>query len=287
MRTPRRLFAVLALIPLAWLLLPAPTGQTEDEAPARREVVSLIAPRSGEVIADLGCGRGTWTFALARAVGEQGRVYAVDIDADVLAQVRKEKEKNGIKNVEIIQSLPDDPLLPDNTLDAVFLNDVVDYVTRDALVGFLDGIRRSLKERGRLIIRDPNGNPDRVIAECYRAGFSLVEAKVPLPGAPARSFSREWYALKFQRAERRHAILPRQGRPKRYRTRLHIAEELFRSNLIDRKELRAIWDRIASLDGDFDPRVDEHLELLRAAETFELLPKARLEALRKELAAKR
>ncbi len=287
MHTPRRLLVLLALIPVVSLLLPAPRGQTEDEAPARREVVALIAPRSGEVIADLGCGRGTWTFALARAVGKEGRVYAVDIDADVLAQVRKEKDKNGIENVEIIQSLPDDPLLPKNTLDAVFLNDVVDYVTRDALVGFLSGIRLSLKERGRLIIRDPNGNPDRVIAECYRAGFSLVEAKVPLPGAPARSFSREWYALKFQRAELRHAILPRQGRPKRYRTRLHIAEELFRSGLIERKELRAIWDRVASLEGDFDPKVDEHLELLRAAETFELLAKPRLEALRKEIAAKR
>jgi hypothetical protein len=66
-----------------------------------------------------------------------------------------------------------------------------------------------------------------------------------------------------------------------------LAEEHFRSGLIDRKELRAIWDRVASLEGDFNPKVDEHLELLRAAETFELLTKERLTALRTEITAKR
>ena len=105
-------------------------------------------------------------------------------------------------------------MLPANTMDAVFLNDVIDYVERSALAGFLDGIRHALRPSGRLIIRDPNGGADRVIAECYRAGFSLVEAKIPLMGAPTSAFTDSWYALKLRVADRpQPGIYPRLGQP--------------------------------------------------------------------------
>ncbi len=244
----------------------------DEEGPQGQDaVLGLIAAQPGEVVADLGCGRGAWTFPLARAVGEHGKVLAVDIDADALAVVKRTMKEKEIRNVEVMQSVADDPMLPRNTLDVVFLNDVIDYVKRDALVGFLEGIRVALKERGRLIIRDPNGGPGRVIAECYRAGFSLDEAKIPLPGAPERSFSSSWYALKLRRATHQHAILPRLGEPKRYRTRLHLAEELFRAGVIDRKEVRAIWDATNRLGREFDPQVDEALDLIRAARAIDAI----------------
>lgn len=269
----RRLLPALTLLPLTvWLILAPPQRPAagEDEAPpeSAQAVMKLIAAQPGEVVADLGCGRGAWTFALSKAVGEHGQVLAVDIDDDALAVVRETITQKGVKNVKVIQSVPDDPMLPKNTLDAVFLNDVINYVSRDALVGFLEGIRIALKERGRLIIRDPNPAPGRVIAECYRAGFSLDEAKIPLPGAPEKSFSSSWYALKLRRATLQHSIFPRLGEPKRYRTRLLLAEELFRAGVIQRSELAAIWDSIGRLGRDFDPRTDEALDLIRAAEAI-------------------
>ncbi|MDJ0976731.1 MAG: methyltransferase domain-containing protein [Planctomycetota bacterium] len=287
MPRPRLVFA-LALALCLLLPLAIQTGHTEDDdGPQGQDaVLALIAPQPGEVVADLGCGRGAWTFPLARAVGEHGTVYAVDIDADALAIVKARMEKDAVSNVKLQQSVPDDPMLPKNTLDVVFLNDVIDYVKRDALVGFLEGIRVALKERGRLIIRDPNGGPGRVIAECYRAGFSLDEARIPLPDAPGRSFSSSWYALKLRRATHQHAILPRLGEPRRYRTRLHLAEELFRAGVIDRKEVSAIWDATNRLPRDFDPEVDEALDLIAAAEATGTVDKAKAEALRKRVRRK-
>lgn len=282
------LLPVLLLVALAALpLVGARTGAADEEEEERRGILSLIAPRPGEVIADVGCGQGTWTFWLARAVGMHGLIYAVDIDAAKTEVVSARKKREGVKNVKVIHSVPDDPMLPEASLDAVFVNDVIDYVERSALAGFLAGIRSALKPAGRVIIRDPNGNPDRVIAECYRAGFTLVEAKIPLLDVPTRTFSSNWYALKLRRAEAMQpAILPRLGKPQRYRTRLHLAEELFRAGLVSREELRSIWEAIQNAPGEFDPEVDEARDLVRAAQAAGVLDEKKAEEIRAR-AAKR
>jgi SAM-dependent methyltransferase len=169
-------------------------------------------------------------------------------------------------------------MLPPGALDAVFLNDVIDFVDRSALAGFLDGIRRSLKADGRLVIRDPNGGPDRVISECYRAGFALVEARVPLSG-PSQSFATGWYALKFRPSDVQPSVLPRQGRPARWRTRLHLLEELFRSGLVDREFLRSKWESVRDAPGPYDPHSDEARDLVAAARAVGLLSDAEAESL--------
>jgi ubiquinone/menaquinone biosynthesis C-methylase UbiE len=279
---PAPWLAALLVIPL--LLGPPPAAGEGEEDLERGGILALIGPRPGEVIADVGCGKGTWTFPLARAVGPHGRIYAVDIDLDKVEVVRARKERERVRNVETVHSLPDDPMLPQDSLDAVFLNDVIDYVERSALAGFLAGIRSALKPAGRLVIRDPNGNPDRVIAECYRAGFTLVEAKIPLLTATTRTFSSTWYALKLRRAEEMQpAILPRLGKPQRYRTRLHLAEELFRAGLLSREELRATWEAIQNAPGEFDPQVDEALDLLAAAQATRVLSPEKADALRERV----
>lgn len=270
----------------AFVLLPLPTGSAEDEPdgpkdPDRASIFELIAPRAGEVIADVGCGKGTWTFPLARAVGTHGRVFAVDIDRKKTADVRRRMKSEGVANVEVIHSLPDDPMLPTDACDAVFVNDVIDHVDRSALAGFLAGIRSALKPSGRLIIRDPNGAPGRVVAECYRHGFTLLEAKVPLEDTPRRSFTSGWYALKLQRADRMQpALLPRKGRPSRRLTRLHLAEELFRLGVLTREELRRTWERIENDPGEFDPRKDERLDLITAAQAIGAVSAETAETLR-------
>lgn len=247
----------------------APDTRADDENEERQSVLALIGARAGEVIADVGCGNGRWTLDLARAVGEHGRIYAQDIDPRKILAVETLKRKEGLKNVEVIHALPDNPMLPKDALDAIFINDVINYVDRAAQAGFLDGIRRALKPAGRLIIRDPKGNPDRVISECYRAGFILVEARIPLGKEPIRNHGGGWYALKLRRAENTQpAILPRQSEPQRHRTRLHLAEELFRAGLFTREEFGATWEAIQNEPGSFDPAVDENLDLIRAAEAI-------------------
>lgn len=203
---PRRSLS-LVLVLLALCLTPG-AAVSGEELEDREAILGLLLPRRGETIADVGCGHGTWTFALADAVGPSGHVIAVDIDRQAIAAVKSRAEASGVKNVEVIHSVADDPNLPADRMDAIFLNDVIDWVERRSLAGFLAGLRAALKEDGRLVIRDPSGGPDRVIAELYRAGFSLVEAKIPLVDAPSRSFGTGWYALKVRRSQIQPAILP-------------------------------------------------------------------------------
>lgn len=287
-RNRRRPFVMLALVCAlgGFALLCASPSRAEDEpAPAkdpdRESIFALIAPRAGEVIADVGCGKGTWTFPLARKVGTHGRIYAVDINRQKTVDVRRRMKRDGVENVEVIHSLPDDPMLKKDSCDAVFVNDVIEHVDRSALAGFLAGIRSALKPSGRLIIRDPNGGPGRVIAECYRHGFTLIEARVPLENMPRRSFTSGWYALKLQRADlMQPALLPRQGKPSRRLTRLHLAEELFRAGVLTREELRQTWERIENAEGDFDPAIDERLDLITAAAAVGAIAPKTAEALR-------
>jgi SAM-dependent methyltransferase len=257
--------------------------KADPPSPEADDLLALIGPRSGEVVADVGCGRGTFTFPLAQAVGATGRVVAVDIDARVLEGVNERVLREGWKNVQVRHSLPDDPRLEAEGFDAILLNDVIDHVERDALAGFLAGLRAALKPEGRLVVRDPNGGADRVVAELFRAGFTLAEAMLPLRGAPPRSFTGGWYALKLRRGAPQHALLPRLGQPERHRTRLFLAEELFRAGLLDREGLRAAWERIQQRPGGADPATDDALDLVRAAEALEVLPQEALAALRARL----
>ncbi len=268
----------LRLAPLyllgALALALAVVAHGDEPDPDTKPVLGLLAARRGETIADVGCGNGTWTFPLARAVGPTGKVYAVDIDPEAIATVRHRVEAEQVENVEVVHSVPDDPRLPAGRLDAIFMNDVIDWVERRALAGFLAGIHEALKPDGRVVIRDPSGGADRIIAELYRAGFALVEAKVPLEEAPARSFATGWYALKLRPARVQPSIFPRLGLPARYRVRLHLAEELFRMGLLTREELRAKWEALRDQPGAFDPSLDEARDLAAAAAAVGVLSEA-------------
>jgi ubiquinone/menaquinone biosynthesis C-methylase UbiE len=83
------------------------------------EIASALGVREGGRIADLGAGEGIFTAALAAAVGPAGRVYAVEISEAMLKQLRK----RATKNVEVIHGDPDNPKLPEGSLDAVLLVD--------------------------------------------------------------------------------------------------------------------------------------------------------------------
>src|SRR5439155_25391010 len=87
------------------------------------EVVQALALKNGEVVADIGAGTGYFSRRFARAVAPDGRVYAVDVAADVLGYLRQEAEKEGLRNIVTIVSHEDDPLLPAGSVDLAFFCD--------------------------------------------------------------------------------------------------------------------------------------------------------------------
>jgi arsenite methyltransferase len=87
------------------------------------EVMSALALRPGEVVADVGSGSGYFTLRFAHAVGESGRVYAVDISPDMIRYLNRRLRDAGVRNVVSVLAEPDDPLLPDASVDCFVIVD--------------------------------------------------------------------------------------------------------------------------------------------------------------------
>jgi len=86
---------------------------------------SLIVPyvTSGQVVADLGCASGYYTFALAKCVGPKGKVYAVDLDEKCIRAIEKKRDKEGYHNIEAHASSASDlSFIKDGSVDFILAN---------------------------------------------------------------------------------------------------------------------------------------------------------------------
>jgi len=111
-----------------------------------------LAP--GMCVADVGCGEGYFTFRLAEAVGEGGRVSAVDIDADAIGSVRRQAEKGHLANVQAMVSEPTDTKLQSGSVDVALLCDVLHEAGPEQRAPLVRDIARALKPGGFLFIVD-------------------------------------------------------------------------------------------------------------------------------------
>lgn len=161
MRRPLRTVAVGVVFVLTTLPALAqdaarsrPHGEESREQWQRvDDVFRAMGVAPGAAVADLGAGDGFFTVRLAKAVGEQGRVYAVDISAAALRRLRTRVTNEKLSQVEVIEATTDDPKLPMGTLDAVLI--VNAYHEMKAFKEILPKLRSALKPDGRLVIIEP------------------------------------------------------------------------------------------------------------------------------------
>ncbi|OEG00243.1 methyltransferase [Vulcanibacillus modesticaldus] len=116
------------------------------------ETLRKLHLRKGDIMADVGCGFGYFTFPASKIVGEDGKVYALDISQQMLDEVIEGIETNDINNVEIIKVAEDDLKLDDETITYVLLSTVLHEV--DDAVYYLNEIKRILKSEGKIAIID-------------------------------------------------------------------------------------------------------------------------------------
>jgi ubiquinone/menaquinone biosynthesis C-methylase UbiE len=156
---------------------------SRDEWQKPREAIAALAINPGSRVADLGAGGGYFTWHLAKAVGLQGRVYAVDIDETALGIIQKEMKSRGITNVVPIRAESTDAKLPE-PVDLVFSCDT--YHHMEDRVAYFRLLARYLKPEGRVAILDfhPHGffsgllghgtAKEDVRREMEAAGYRLV-----------------------------------------------------------------------------------------------------------------
>ena len=117
-----------------------------------------IQPRM--TVADVGAGIGYFSWRIAKRVGPEGRVLAVDIQPEMLERLTLEMSQRDIKNVVPILGTAVDPILPTHSVDLALLVDVYhEFQHPEAMVA---KIRNSLKKNGRMVLVEYRGEDPTV-----------------------------------------------------------------------------------------------------------------------------
>lgn len=166
-------------------------GRDEEEKP--EVVLAAMELRPGMTVAEIGTGTGYFARRIARAVGPSGKVYAVDIQPEMLDLLKEYAGQEGITNIVPVLGTEDDPKLPKGKIDRILLVDVYHEFQRPEPM--LAAMRASLAPGGTITLveyraegdtashikADHRMSVDQVLAEWHPAGFRLVDRIETLP----------------------------------------------------------------------------------------------------------
>jgi ubiquinone/menaquinone biosynthesis C-methylase UbiE len=111
----------------------------------------------GDYVADIGAGDGYFSFILADAVGPNGRVYAVEVDDDLIEKLETSVKEKGLTNITVVKGDFDDPRLPDGTVDLIFLCHSYHHIEDRS--DYFNRLRNDLDGNGRVAIIDLKPTP--------------------------------------------------------------------------------------------------------------------------------
>lgn len=158
-----------------------------------RKLINVLDVRDGDVVADLGAGSGFYTMECARRVGEYGKVYAVDINKDLLGRVAREAEDAHLENVHTVWGdldLPKSTGLADVVCDKVIISNTLFQIEEKEIC--IQEAHRILKRTGTLLFIDwsesfaglgPKGDhvfPKKQAVELFeKNGFEIIQEIEP------------------------------------------------------------------------------------------------------------
>jgi ubiquinone/menaquinone biosynthesis C-methylase UbiE len=161
-------------------------GADRDTWQRSEQIMDALGIAEGSVVADLGAGSGWFTVRLARRVWPNGKVYAEDIQPQMVEVIKRRRARESLERViDVRLGTAEDLNLPENSLDAALICDA--YHEWEHPVALLRSAARALKQDGRLAIieftkagsgpgplMEERVDPDRVIREAQAAGLHLV-----------------------------------------------------------------------------------------------------------------
>src|SRR3982751_5341523 len=176
------------------------TEDARDRVGEAEDVMNFAQVKPGMSVADVGAGEGYYTVRLAPVVGAKGRVLAEDIMPEVRDALSERVQREQLDNVAVKLGTPDDPMLPAQSFDRIFL--VHMYHEVQSPYAFLWHAREGLKPGGEMILVDANrpvkqhGIPPAQ-AKCEFAALGLEPVQYSLLA------SREVYFMAFRIARPR------------------------------------------------------------------------------------
>lgn len=129
-----------------------------DQEEGTSKLVPLLGIKPGDVLADIGAGTGYFSFRMAK-IAAQGKVYAVDIQQEMLDIIDQRKPSEGANVVTVLGTISD-PKLPPNAVDLILLVDAYHEFSEPKEMG--EGMVRGLKSGGRIALVEYRGEDARV-----------------------------------------------------------------------------------------------------------------------------
>lgn len=155
------------------------TEEARDRVNEAEDVMDSADVRPGMTVADIGAGDGYYTVRLAQRVGAGGRVLAQDIQPEVIERLADRVARQRLDNISIKLGAVDDPRLPENSFDRVFM--VHMYHEIGEPYAFLWRLRPALRAGGQVLVVDgdrpiaDHGTPFRLlVCEFEAVGYKLL-----------------------------------------------------------------------------------------------------------------
>lgn len=158
--------------------------------------------KTGMTVCDMGCGNGFYSLKMAKLVGDQGKVLAVDIQPEMLGLLRVRAKDAGVTNIETIAGTVVQPFLPENQVDLILCVDVYHEFSHPAKM--LAAMRRALTDKGMLVLvefrtEDPKVpikplhkmSKKQILKEMQPNGFHLARQFEQLPWQHMMFFQRK------------------------------------------------------------------------------------------------
>jgi len=172
----------------------------------RFNLAAVVGPPPGAAVADIGAGSGFMTNIFARQVGPTGRVYAVDINAELMRHVAEGAASAGLGNVQTIVCTDRSVELPEASIDIAFICDTYHHFEYPR--NSMESIRRALRPGGQVIIVDFHRIPGvtrEFLLEHVRAGEEIFTREIIQSGFELMNdhdvpWLTENYVLRFRKS---------------------------------------------------------------------------------------
>jgi ubiquinone/menaquinone biosynthesis C-methylase UbiE len=174
--TGRKIAPVMGIGGAEWL---ERSEREKEEAP--QAALDALGVQPGMVVADVGAGTGYFAFRIATRVGPTGKVYANDVQPEMLDRIRAKSRRENLSNVETVLGSEADPRLPAGAMDLILLADVYHELSQPQAM--LQKLRAALKPDGRLVLLEyRKEDPTIPIRPDHKMSIAEVRTEVEAEG---------------------------------------------------------------------------------------------------------